>query len=774
MKTNLIQLVLIVLITMLTACTSENNPPYKNPELGVDVRVDDLVSRMTIEEKVSQMSHLAPAIERLGVVAYDPNFDNPYIEKTVTEEDLVYRQNRPWENHEHWEGGCQAGGYWNEAIHGVGRAGLATQFPQVIALGSTWNPELIQKMSDVASSEARIHNNVYGKKLTYWSPTINILRDPRWGRNEESYSEDPYLLSRMAVAFVKGFQGDDPRYLKAVATAKHFAANNSEYNRHTGSSDVSERWLREYYLPAFKAAVTEAGVESIMSAYNRVNGTPASANSWLLDDVLRNEWGFKGHVVSDCGAVSDVVTRQKYEDDPEKAVAMTAKAGTDLECETCGLDQFYYDKYLLSAYNKGYIAEEDIDKNVKRVFRARFLLGEFDPPENVPFTKIPKEELDSKEHRQLALEVARESIVLLKNARLPGQEDKTLPLDANSIRRIAVIGPNANKVELGGYSGTPSVSISPLDGIRTKLEGKAEVVFEQGCSILGKEYIGWDEEKNEGIYNVLDEKQSIKDAAALAASSDVAVVVLGTDLSVADEHADAANLNLPGNQLELVQKVTTANENTIVVLINGIALTTNWIDENVPAVVEAWYAGQAGGTAIADVLFGDYNPGGKLPVTFYKEVESLPHLGDYDITKGRTYWFNEAEPLYPFGHGLSYTTFAYDNLTVEENSSTTNAVDLNVSVEINNSGDVTGDEVVQLYVRDTASSVIQPIKRLRAFERVALDPGETKKVSFELKNEDFSYWDESKKDWSIEAGEFEIMIGSSSEDIRLKASLTIN
>lgn len=479
-------------------------------------------------------------------------------------------------------------------------------------------------------------------------------------------------------------------------------------------------------------------------------------------------------MVSDCGAVSDLVTRQEFEDDPEKAVAMTAKAGTDLECETCGVDQFYYDKYLLNAYKKGYITEEDIDENVKRIFRARFLLGEFDPPENVPFTKIPKEKLDSEEHRQLALEAARESIVLLKNARLPGQDNKILPLDASSIKRVAVIGPNANKVELGGYSGTPSVSISPLDGIKTKLEGKAEVVFKQGCSILGKEYIGWDEEMNEGIYNILDEKKSIKDAAALAATSDVAIVVLGTDLSVADETADVADLNLPGNQLDLVQKVTMANKNTIVVLINGIALTTNWIDENVPAVVEAWYVGQAGGTAIADVLFGDYNPGGKLPVTFYKEVESLPHLGDYDITKGRTYWFNEAEVLYPFGHGLSYTTFAYENLTVEENSLTTNAVDLKVSLDINNSGDVTGDEVVQLYVRDIASSVIQPIKRLRAFERVALDPGETRKVSFELRNEDFSYWDDTKKDWNIEAGEFEIMIGSSSEEIRLKASLTLD
>jgi len=762
-----IQLAILVFIAVLSSCTTGEKFPFRNTELSIDERVEDLVSRMTIEEKVSQMSHLAPAIERLGVIVYDPNFDNPYIEKTLTKEDSVYRENRPWENLEFWEGGCQAGGYWNEAIHGVGRAGLATSFPQCIALGSTWNPELIQKINDVSSTEARIHNNVYGKKLTYWSPTINILRDPRWGRNEESFSEDPYLLSRMAVAFVKGFQGDDPKYLKAVATAKHFVANNSEYNRHTGSSDVSERWLREYYLPAFKAAVTEGGVYSIMTAYNQVNGIPASANSWLLNDILRKEWGFKGYVVSDCGAVCDVVYEHKFETDPEKAVALTAKAGTDLECETCGTEQFLYDKHLLKAFEKGYITEEEIDENVKRIFRARFLLGEFDPPEDIPFTKIPKEKLDSEEHRQLALEAARESIVLLKN------ENKTLPLDVNSIKRIAVIGPNADVVVLGGYSGTPSINISTLDGIKSKLEGKAEVMFKKGCSMLGKEYIGWDEEKDEGIFNIFDESESIRKAAELAETSDVAIVVVGTDLSVADETADMLDLNLPGNQLELVQKVTEANKNTIVVLINGIPLTTNWIDENVPAVLEAWYAGQAGGAAIADVIFGDYNPGGKLPVTFYKNVTSLPHLGDYDISKGRTYWFYDSDVLYPFGHGLSYTTFEYSNIALDKNSFRINDVDLKVSMEIKNTGSVKGDEVVQLYVRDTESSVNQPIKRLRDFKRIPLDAGETKTISFELKNEDFSYWDENMKAWIIEAGEFEIMIGSSSEEINLKSSLTV-
>ena len=746
------------LLAILICCGACNyQPDYLNLDLPVDQRVEDLVSRMTPEEKISQMSHLAPGIERLDVIPYEPNFDNPLMtdghpdydqEELDSEKDL-----RAWENYEHWDvGSCLDGGWWNEALHGVARAGLATSFPQSIGLGSTWNPDLIQKCMDVSSTEARVHNNVYGKKLTYWSPTINILRDPRWGRNEESYSEDPYLLSRMAVAFVKGFQGDHPKYFKAIATVKHFVANNSEYNRHDGSADVSERWLREYYLAAFKAAITEGGAFSVMSAYNAINGVPASANNWLLSEVLREEWGFKGYVVSDCGAVSDVVHQHKFETDPEKAVALTAKAGTDLECETCEIEQFLYDKYLLNAYKKGYITDEDINKNVTRLFRARFLLGDFDPPENVPFFKIPRSKLDCQEHRDLALQVAREAMVLLKN------DNNILPLDKSSIKRVAVVGPNADIIELGGYSGSPSVRISPLEGIQNKLKGKAEVVFSKGCSIMGKE----------------DETQSIKDAADLAGKSDVAIVFAGTNLSVANEAADRSNLDFPGHQLELIKEVYKSNPNTIVVLINGMPLTINWVDKNIPGIVEAWYAGQAGGTAMADVLFGDYNPAGRLPVTFHKSVDELPPLGDYDITKGRTYWFNKNEVLYPFGYGLSYTTFEYRNLNIDKTTiSSSEENEFIVDVDIQNTGNLKGDEVVQLYVKDLESSVIQPIKRLREFKRITLDKGETKTASFKLHNEDFSYWDENKKGWRIEDGEFEILIGASSEDIKLKTLITM-
>jgi len=622
-------------------------------------------------------------------------------------------------------------------------------------------------MMDVSSTEARVHNNVYNKKLTYWSPTINILRDPRWGRNEESYSEDPYLLSRMAVAFVKGFQGDHPKYLKAVATIKHFVANNSEYNRHNGSADVSERWLREYYLAAFKAAIMEGGVFSVMTAYNAINDVPASANPWLLDEVLRGEWGFKGYVVSDCGAISDVVHQHKYETDPEKAVALTAKSGTDLECETCETEQFLYDKYLLNAYKKGYITDADLDKNVTRLFRARFKLGEFDPPEMVPFTKIPRSKLDCESHRELALQAAREAMVLLKN------DNNFLPLDKRTIKKVAVIGPNADIVELGGYSGMPSVKISPLEGLKQKLDGKAEVLFSKGCSIAGREEIGWDEDKDRPIWKILDEKKSISEAANLAANSDVAILVVGTNLSIANEAADRVNLDLPGNQLALIKAIYKANPKTVVVLVNGMALTINWVDKNIPAILEAWYAGQAQGTAIADVLFGDYNPAGRLPVTFHKTVEELPPLGDYDITKGRTYMFNKKKVLYPFGHGLSYSTFNYNNLSVDKNMIDSDAKnEVVVSVDVQNTSDIKGDEVVQLYVRDVESSVIQPIKKLKKFKRVTLDKGDITTVTFKLGNEVFSYWDEKKKDWIIEDGEFEIQVGSSSADIKLTTVVT--
>jgi beta-glucosidase len=635
-------------------------------------------------------------------------------------------------------------------------------------MGSTWNPELMQRAADVTSDEARIHHNVYGKKLTFWSPTINILRDPRWGRNEESYSEDPYLLSRMAVAFVKGLQGDHPKYLKAVATPKHFAANNSEYNRHTGSSDVSERWLREYYLYAFEASIREGNAYSVMGAYNAINGIPACANSWLLDDVLRKEWGFQGYVVSDCGAVSDIVHGHVYETDPEKAVALAVKAGTDLECETCEIEQFLYDKYLLNAVKKGYLSEADIDVAVTRLFRTRMLLGEFDPPRMVPFNKIPRSRLDCQEHRDLALQAAREAMVLLKN------ENRTLPLDKESIRSVAVIGPNADVVELGGYSGSPAVEVSPLQGIRDMVGDQVEVRYALGCEISDRMIIDWDEENDHPIWKDLEESETLAEAVTLAKETDFVILCLGTNLDIANEAADRSDLELPGNQLKLAQDIFTVNPNTIVVLINGMTLSIDWVDENIPAILEAWYPGQAGGTAIAEVLFGEYNPGGKLPVTFYESAAQLAPLADYDVTKGRTYWFYTGDPIYPFGHGLSYTQFSFDNLSLSaaEVNFGSDAT-ITVTVEVTNTGDYDGDEVVQLYVRDVESSLAQPTKKLRDFKRIHLGQAEKQSVSFELGKDDFSYWSEEQQGWFIEDGAFELQVGSSSTDIRLSEKIEI-
>jgi beta-glucosidase len=725
---------------------------------------------MTVEEKIAQMSHLAPAIERLGVEAYDPNLKNPlmveehpdYGELEAMEEEMRLR---PWENREHWEGGCLDGGWWNEALHGVARAGLATAFPQSIGLGSTWNPDLVEKCMEVSSTEARAHHKVYNKKLTYWSPTINILRDPRWGRNEESYSEDPYLLSRMAVAFVSGFQGKDDRYLKAIATVKHYVANNSEYNRHDGSADVEERWLREYYFPAFRAAITEAGAYSVMSAYNAVNGVPVSANPWLLTEVLRDEWGFKGYVVSDCGAVSDLVHGHHFETDPEKAVALAVKAGTDLECETCETEQFLYDKYLPGAVEKGYVTEADLDVNVKRLFRARMLLGEFDPPEEVPYSTIDREDLDTPENQAVALEAARQSLVLLKN------EGSMLPLDRKQVNSLAVIGPNADRTVLGGYSGSPSVRIDPLKGILDLAGEDVEVLFARGCEVQDKVEKDWDEENDRPVFEILDESGTIAEAAELARQVDVAVLVLGTNLDVANEAADRTDLELPGNQLALAKAVYEANPNTIAVLINGMPLDVSWLDEHLPAILEAWYPGQAGGAAIAEALFGEYNPGGRLPVTFHRGVEDLPHLGDYDITKGRTYWFYEGEVLYPFGHGLSYTSFEYRNLEIDKAEFEAANPELQISLEIENTGNLPGDEVVQLYVRNLESGEVQPFKKLRDFKRIHLEKGENQTIEFVLHAEDFSYWKPEKEDWWVEPGAFEILAGSSSTDIRLSGTI---
>jgi len=656
--------------------------PYRNPSLPMEVRVDDLVSRMTLEEKMAQLVYDSPAIERLGIPAYN---------------------------------------WGNECLHGVAQAGVATVFPQSIGLGATWDTALIHTVADAISDEARAkyhealrqnrQRKYYG--LTFFSPNVNIFRDPRWGRGQETYGEDPYLTARLGVAYVQGLQGDDPQYLKIVATPKHFAAHSGpEPERHRFNAQMDERDLRETYLPAFEACIREGKAFGTMAAYSRLNGEADCASPKLLTEILRREWGFRGYVVSDCYGIKDILEHQHLASTIEQASAMALKAGTDLNCGNEYLS-------LPSALKQGMVTEGDIDTAVKRVMEARFRLGMFDPQEKVPYAQIPFSAVDSPQHRQLSLQAARESIVLLKNDR------HLLPLN-KSLKSIAVVGPNANDVKalLGNYYGTPSLAVTPLVGIQQKVSRLTKVIFAKGCEPVEPPAIA----------------TSLEEAVRAAKSADVVVVALGLSGDLENEQfeidedgfywGDRTSLDLPRAQEKLLEAVAATGKPTVVLLLNGGPLTTGWASAHAGAIVEAWYPGEEGGTAIADVLFGDYNPGGRLPVTVYKSVDQLPPFADYKMA-GRTYRYFSGEPLYPFGFGLSYTHFQYRNLQADGAQIETGA-NLRVSVEVKNSGPVGGDEVVQLYLTHLNAPVPVPIRALGGFSRVHLKPGESKAISFNL------------------------------------------
>jgi len=637
--------------------------PFLNPDLSPEKRAADLVSRLTLEEKVLQMQNAAPAIPRLGIPKYE---------------------------------------WWNEALHGVARAGRATVFPQAIGLAATWDTDLMKRIADVISTEARakyneaIRNDQHGRYqgLTFWSPNINIFRDPRWGRGQETYGEDPYLTGRMAVAFIQGMQGTDPHYYKVIATAKHYAVHSGpEPSRHSFDVAPSARDLNETYLPAFRAAMVEAKAYSIMCAYNRVDGVPACANTDLLVKRLRGEWGFHGYVVSDCGAIADIYRGHKYKATAAEASAVAVKAGTDL---TCGNEY----RSLVDAVKNGLITEAEIDQSLERLFVARFKLGMFDPPERVPWSKIPFSEVDSPEHRQLALEAARKSIVLLKN------ETGVLPLKA-SVKKIAVIGPSADDAEalLGNYNGLSSKHVAPLEGIRRQFEKSAEV-----RSALGAAY-------TEGT------EAQLAEAVQLAKDSDVTVAFVGLNPKLEGEEmrvkipgfagGDRTDLNLPAPQERLLDAAFATGKPVIVVLTSGSAVAINSARERAAAVLTEWYNGEEAGTAIAETLAGLNNPSGRLPVTFYKSVDQLPPFEDYSMN-GRTYRYFEGEPLWPFGYGLSYSKFEYTAPRVRGKS---------VAVRVKNASSREGDAVVQLYLRS-------PEPQLVGFQRVHLKAGESREVQF--------------------------------------------
>lgn len=681
-------------------------PAYKQPDLPIDVRVRDLVSRMTLKEKVSQMVHEAAAIPRLDVPAYN---------------------------------------WWNECLHGVARAGVATVFPQAIGLAATFNPELMHRVAVAISDEARAKHHEYVRRgvrdiytgLTFWSPNINIFRDPRWGRGQETYGEDPYLTGRLGVAFVRGLQGDDPKYLKLVATPKHYAVHSGpELDRHHFDARVGPKDLRETYLPAFAACVREAGAVSVMGAYNRTNGEPCCGSATLLERILREEWGFAGYVVSDCGAICDFHQHHKITPGAPESAAMAVRNGCDLNC-----GQTY--NSLLIAADQGLIDEATIDRALERLFTARFRLGEFDPPERVPYASIPYEVNDCAEHRALALETARQSIVLLKN------DGDVLPL-RRDLRSIAVIGPNADSLDvlLGNYYGTPSGYVTPLEGIRARVAAAGTRVYHaRGGSVTSVS------------------PTEIAEAVSAASRVEVAILCLGLSPKLEGEEGDAANsdaggdrlhIDLPASQQQLLEAVHATSTPVVLVLTGGSAVAIRWADAHVPAILYVWYPGEEGGTAVADVLFGDYNPAGRLPVTFVKSIDDLPPFDDYAMP-GRTYRYATREPLYPFGYGLSYTTFRYSNLRVSSERVTAGET-LTVRVDVENTGPRDGDEVVQLYLRDEQASVPVPIRALEGVRRIALAAGRRETVEFAITPRQMALIDNDGR-CRLEPGTFAVSVG---------------
>ena len=828
-----LHLIIIAVLALCAAC--ETAPEYQfrflDPALSVDERLDDLLQQMTLEEKVMQTVYEAPAIERLNIPAYN---------------------------------------WWNESLHGVARAGEATVFPQAIAIAATFDDSLMARIGLAISDEARAKYHDFIKRdkhgiyqgLTFWTPNINIFRDPRWGRGQETYGEDPYLTSRLAVEFIKNMQGDDPEYLKTVATAKHFAVHSGpEPLRHVFDARPSDKDLWETYLPAFEASVKEGGVRSVMCAYNRMREEPCCGNNYLIQSVLRDKWNFDGYVVSDCWAIQDFWATHKSSPDQVSAAAAALKAGTDLNC---GVTY----KALGRAVEQGLIDEALLDRAVRRLFRARFELGMFDPDNRVKYAQTGMEVVDCESHRQLALEAARKSIVLLKN------ENSSLPM-SKDLKRVAVIGPVADDEQtlLGNYSGYSKHGVTVLQGLRNKLPN-AEINYAPGCELSPRfpvmeiipaeclftdksksqhgltaeyfdndslggtpkykqidaniDFVWWNEAPSglnpdgfsvrwegwleadqagdfalgcEGFYGFkmwindnlefqyssehhpwkmfkhFDYKKGelvkIKveythrkvnhavmklyyakpvtsrleeEALAAAQSADAVVLCMGfnqymegEEMSVVVEgfsRGDRTALSLPSSQLNLIKKIKATGKPVVMVLLNGGPISTVWENDNIDAIVEGWYGGQETGTAIADVLFGDYNPSGRLPVTVYKSVDQLPAFDDYGM-KDRTYRYFKGEPLYEFGYGLSYTTFVYSDLALDSEYAVGQSAE--VSVTVTNTGELDGEEVAQLYVSCKNTDIDVPIRSLKGFKRVFLKAGESKRINFTVKAEDLGY-----------------------------------
>ncbi|TDD99518.1 glycoside hydrolase family 3 C-terminal domain-containing protein [Flavobacterium cellulosilyticum] len=728
MKTKLFSLIKLVVLLIFVSSNSQTTAKtdaknfetfaFYNPSLSIDTRVNDLISRLTLEEKANQMMHNTSAIERLGILPYS---------------------------------------YWNEALHGVGRSGVATIFPQAIGLGATFDNDLAYRVSSAISDEARAMHNIAKSKgfnlqydgLTFWTPNINIFRDPRWGRGQETYGEDPFLTATIGTAFVKGLQGNNPKYLKTAACAKHFAVHSGpEKLRHEFNAEASPKDLWETYLPAFKALV-EADVEAVMCAYNSTNGAPCCSNNHLITDVLRNQWHFKGHVVSDCWAIQDFYTPKGkgghgvVKTEAEAAV-LAVKSGVSLNCGNS------YEA-LPDAVKEGLITEKEIDKQLAILLRTRFKLGLFDPMGSNPFDAISYNVVNSSEHRSLAKEVAQKSMVLLKN-------NGILPLK-NNLSKYFVTGPNATSIEvlLGNYYGINPNMVTILEGITSAISPESQLQYRLGAMLNQKSI------------------NPINYATGNAGNSDVTIVVLGVSSTLEGEEGDSIdsdtagdrlNYDLPENQIEYLRDLRkAADKNTedkkpiIAVITGGSPMNLAEVQELADAVLLVWYPGEEGGNAVADILFGKISPSGKLPITFPKSLDQLPPFEDYSM-KGRTYKYMNVDPMYPFGFGLSYTNFTYGEAKVAS-TKISKKDNLKVAVNVTNSGKVPSEEVVQLYVTDLKASVTVPNFQLMTMKRIALNPGETKEVVFDLTPKAFEM---VKNDGSrtIESGDFKIYIGGSS------------
>ncbi len=698
-------------VAMVAACSpmlsmaQEATPIWKDHTKSIDERTDDLMSKLTVEEKIRFCGSTIPAVKRLGIESYE---------------------------------------WYSEALHGF-LGYRCTSFPQNIAMGSTWNRDLMFDVASAISDEARAVCNYQKQEVMIFSPTVNMARDPRWGRNEECYSEDPYHMSQMAKMYVRGMQGTHPKYLKTVCTVKHYVANNVEHKRTQIHSNVGERDLRDYYFPAYKACVVEERAGGIMTGLNGLNGIPCSSHDWLINKVLRDQWGFEGYVIADWGAVGGVHFNLHAAKSNAEAAVMALRAGCDQEC--IRPQAAFMVLGLLEAYKNGDVTEAEIDVAVRRLVKLRFMVGGFGVELDNPYINIPKSVMECDDHKALARKAAEQAVVLLKN------EGNTLPLSDNKSQKIAVVGPFADRCWLGIYSGTPQSRVSPLQGIESRFGG--EVIYAQGCAVT---------EKND--------KVDMSEAINAAKSADVVIAFVGNDDSTSTEGNDRESLTLPGRQQQLLDELCKVNKKVVVVLVPSGSTTIGAAQKNAEAIVCAWANGQEQGHAIAGVLFGDVNPSGKVNTTWYASDSDLPDLHDYNIRNNRTYMYFKGKPLYPYGYGLSYTSYEYSDLKVST-SKVAKDGSVEVSFTVKNTGKMDGDEITQLYIRNGAWKKEKAARKLRGFERVSVKSGESKRVTIKLDYEAFSQWAGKGDTFEVCAGEYTLEVGSSSEAIHLSQKITV-